>query len=259
MDPRIYPQLHEIERTHWWFTGRRQVIRAALDRAGAPRGRVLDVGCGAGTNLNLLADWDPGSQIHGIDLERTALRYCRADRATPVVQADMVRLPFHAEAFDLILALDAIEHVADDDAALGELLRICRPGGAILLTVPAFPLLWGSVDDAGHHFRRYTRAELLGKLARAGLRPQLVRYFNTLLFPPIALVRLLGRLVPKRSEHADRALRTDFDLVKSGPLNTLLAQIFALESHLLAVPFPFGVSLLCVAKRPARGTVGSVS
>lgn len=252
MDERIYPQLHEIERTHWWFTGRRKVIRAALTRIAAPRGRVLDVGCGAGANLDLLGDWDPTSRIHGIDLERTALRFCRADRATPVAQADMMHLPFCAGSFDLILALDAIEHVSDDEAVLRELFRVCRPGGAVLLTVPAFPFLWGSVDDIGHHFRRYRRADLLEKLENAGLLPQMVHYFNTLLFPPIALVRLLGRILPRRHLSPDDEFRSDFDLVKSGPLNALLARVFALESHLLAVPFPFGVSLLCVAHRPER-------
>jgi SAM-dependent methyltransferase len=176
------------------------------------------------------------------------LRYCRSGRREAVCQGDVSRLPFRAETFDLISALDTIEHVADDAAALGELFRVCRPGGTVLLTVPAFAFLWGNLDTYGHHYRRYTRPELLARVRGAGFTIRVARFFNYLLFPPIALIRLLARLRPSSAARPGDAVRTDFDVVKQGPLNTLLARLFALEASLPLGP-PFGVSLLCVAAR----------
>lgn len=249
MDPRLYAQLYAIERNHWWFAGRRRVLLAVLDRVGLDADAILDVGCGAGTNLDLLAERFAGRRIHGVDIEIEPLRFCRSDRALPVSRADLARLPFCDGAFDLVCALDSIEHVPDDVAALRGLGRVCRPGGWLLATVPAFPFLWGNVDVAGHHYRRYTRGELLAKIAEAGFEVRFARYFNWLLFPPIAAVRLLARLMPGREAAAADDVRTDFDLVKGGPLNALLERIFGLESALLGIDVPFGVSIVCVAQR----------
>lgn len=250
MDPRIYRQLREIESTHWWFVGRRRILLVMLDRMNIEAGSILDVGCGAGTNLDLFARRYPNSSLHGIDVELEALRFCRAERVLPVYRADVARLPFKDRAFDLISALDTLEHVADDLGTLRELFRVCSVGGTLLLTVPAFPFLWGSVDKVGHHYRRYWRKELIEKVVAAGFVIRTLRFFNCLLFPPIVAVRLAGRLVPDRNVVADQPVWTDFDVVKSGPLNTLLARLFSLEASLLAIKPPFGVSLLCVGERP---------
>jgi ubiquinone/menaquinone biosynthesis C-methylase UbiE len=248
MDRRVYAQLREIESGHWWFQGRRHLLLAALTRLRLEAAAILDVGCGAGTNLDLLSEHFAGCTIHGVDVEREPLGFSREVRDLPVYQADVAKLPFREASFDLVTALDTLEHFADDASALRELHRVCKPGGTLLVTVPAFPLLWGSVDDIGHHHRRYRRRELLEKLQTAGFSPTLVRYFNTFLFPPIAVVRLLHRARPRRQSEG-QTLRSDFDVVKSGPLNALLAAIFSLESRLLAWRMPFGVSLLCAARR----------
>jgi SAM-dependent methyltransferase len=242
--------LHEIERTHWWFAGRRKVLAAALARLGVRGESILDVGCGAGTNLDLLSERFPGSSIHGIDIESAPLRYCREDRALPVFQADLANLPFRAGSFDLVCAFDALEHVEDDERALRGLFEACRPGGTLVATVPAFRFLWGNVDETGRHFRRYGRGELVEKVAASGFDVRFVRFFNYLLFPPIAAVRLAARMMPRTETPAGEEVRTDFDLVKSGPLNALLEGIFSMEASLLALRPPFGVSLLCIAKRP---------
>jgi SAM-dependent methyltransferase len=236
-----------MERTHWWFRGRRRILLAALDRLGVRATRVLDVGCGAGTNLELLGARFPGARLVGIDLEREPLRSCRADRALSVCQADAERLPFAGASFDLVAALDALEHLADDAAGLRELHRVCRPGGTLVASVPAFRALWGSVDELGHHHRRYGRRELLARVEAAGFEVRLDRYFNFWLFPGIAAVRRLERLLPRRRERA--AVRSDFDWGRSGPLAALLERIFSSEAHLLGVRVPFGVSLLCIARR----------
>ena len=248
MDPRLYAPLRELERTHWWFRGRRRILLAALERVGVRATRVLDVGSGAGTNLELLGARFPGAGLVGIDLEREPLRFCRADRALPVCQADAERLPFAGGSFDLVAALDALEHLADDAAGLRELHRVCRPGGTLVATVPAFRALWGSVDELGHHHRRYGRRELLARVEMAGFEVVLDRYFNFWLFPGIAAVRLLSR-ARRRPAHEAEAARSDFDLVASGPLAALLERVFSSEARLLGLRVPFGVSLLCIARR----------
>jgi SAM-dependent methyltransferase len=235
-----------MERTHWWFRGRRRILLAALDRVGVRATRVLDVGSGAGTNLEILGARFPDADLVGIDVEREPLRFCRADRALPVCQADAERLPFASASFDLVAALDALEHLADDAAGLRELHRVCRPGGTLVASVPAFRALWGSVDDLGHHHRRYGRRELLARVEAAGFEVLLDRYFNFWLFPGVAAVRLLARVLPRRRE---RGVRSDFDLVKRGPLAALLERVFSSEAHLLGLRLPFGVSLLCIARR----------
>jgi SAM-dependent methyltransferase len=249
VDRRWYEQVREIERDHWWFAGRRRVLGAVLERLQVRAGCVLDVGCGAGTNLDLLGQRFPAARLHGVDIDLGSLRHCRRHRpAAALVQADMARLPFRSASFDLVCALDALEHVADDAGALAGLHRVCRPGGTLLATVPAFPFLWGNVDRVGHHFRRYRQRELVRLVEKAGFATRFVRYFNTLLFPAIAGVRLLARL--RGPGGGSDELGTDFDLVKSGPLNTALARVFGSEASWPAWTPPFGVSLLCVARRP---------
>jgi SAM-dependent methyltransferase len=253
MDPRTYKQLHAIEQVHWWFQGRRAILAAAFARADIRPRAVLDVGCGSGGNLALLDAVYPGARSIGVDIERAPLVFCRTERVTPVVQADVAALPFAAAAFDLVTAFDALEHVRDDGAVLAEMSRVCRPGGALALTVPAFPFLWGNVDDLGHHYRRYRRRELVTRVAAAGFAVRFVRFFNYLLFAPIAAVRLAARLAPKRRPRARdvEILPSDFELVKNGPVNELLMRVFALEASLLRFDPPFGVSLLLIATRPA--------
>lgn len=249
MDPRQYAQHREIESTHWWFRGRRRILRAALERLELEPRTILDVGCGVGANLDLLGRLYPGGRVVGLDVEPSALRFCRSRRGTHLCRADAAALPFASASFELVAALDTLEHMADDEATLLELRRACAPGGTLLLTVPAFPALWGSVDDLGHHYRRYRRAELARKVEWAGFSLRGLHFFNFLLFPPIAAIRLLGRAVPGLRETEDGQPRSDFDVVRSGPLNALLARVFALEAPLLEWGPPFGVSLLCVASR----------
>jgi len=257
LDHRLYARLREIERTHWWFRARRRILRAALEREGVEARTILDVGCGAGANLELLAECFPGAELQGVDVEREPLRFCRADRRLPVSQADAVQLPFADASFDLVTALDALEHIADEARALRELHRVCRPGGALVATVPAFDWLWGSVDELGHHERRYRRAELVARVEAAGFEVVLDRYFNFWLLPAVAAVRVLSGVLRRRATpgspvHASPdpgPPRSDFDWFASGPAAGLLETILASEARLLDWRMPLGVSLLCIARR----------
>lgn len=251
MDQRFYEQYYELEDQHWWFRGRRRIFIALLDRELGTRAtgrRVLDVGCGTGAMLGHLARY---GEVDGVEMSAEAVGLCGRRGQTRVTQATGHELPFPDASFDLVTALDVIEHIEDDRSAVEEMVRVLRPGGYLLLAVPAFRFLWGPQDDISHHFRRYRARELERRATEAGLVPRRVSYFNMVLFPAIATIRLLRF---NRMANADRH-RSDFELNRSsGMLNSALARLFGLESYLVARrKLPFGVSVLCLATKPDDG------
>jgi SAM-dependent methyltransferase len=231
-----------LERQHWWFRGRRRILARLLEGLRLPaRARILDVGCGTGANGPVLsaAGWSVGVDAAALPLGlgRTAERTHAAR-----LRADAGRLPFAGASFDLVCALDVLEHLDDDAAAARELRRVLCPGGALVVFVPALRLLWGLQDEVSHHRRRYDRAALAGLVAGAGLAIERLTFFNTLLFPPILAARLAMRLWRPR--------QLDSENVVGGPLTNRLAElIFSAEAPLLGrLDLPVGVSLACVAR-----------
>ena len=241
MEHHAYREQFELEDTHWWFQGRRAVIWALLRRAGTAQDlRLLDAGCGTGRNL---LEFGRLGTTQGVDFSPDALEFCRQRGLKDVSQGRIEDLPFEDGSFDLILATDVIEHLSDDHAALLELRRVAAPGGRLLVTVPAYSWLWSQHDTAHHHFRRYTLRVLQKRLIAAGWEPLAWTYFNTLLLPPIAAVRLLGRR--KASQNGDRP-----DLELTPPvLNRLLEQPMRLEAGMIGrgMRLPAGVSIGVVA------------
>ena len=250
MEQSFYDEYFRIENRHWWFIGRRRVIGAAIHRElGAANGRrILDVGCGTGAMLPHLRRF---GDVEGIDSELAAIEHCRRRGEKAVQHVPGLPFPFAAESFDLVTLLDVIEHVDDDVAMLAETRRVLRPGGIALVTVPAFRLLWGDQDEIAHHRRRYTRPELVATLERAGFSVRRSTYFNTLLFPPIAAIRVGRRLAGHKP-----ARRSDFRLTRPGRLNELLARAFGAEARIIErIDLPFGVSAMALAQRRA-GSAG---
>lgn len=242
MEESFYPKYFALEGRHWWFVGRRAIFLRLLE-ARAPAARpleVLDFGCGTGAFLDHLERF---GRVSAVDGDRNAVRFCHQRGRSEVRHLEPgAPLPFADDAFDLITTLDVIEHIEDDVAALRELRRVLRPGGRLLVAVPAFPLLWGDQDEISHHFRRYTARTLRRSLTAAGFAVEHASYFNSLLFPAIAAVRLARRAL--RSPRSDK---TDFDV---GPrrVNRLLARLFSAEAPVVAGPgLPLGVSLLALA------------
>jgi SAM-dependent methyltransferase len=185
-------------------------------------------------------------EVTGVDADPQAVEFCRQRGLTRVSQAE-VPLPFEDASFDLITALDVIEHMDDDLGAMVEIHRLLRPAGRVLVTVPAFQALWGAQDEISNHRRRYRAPQLQERIRAAGLVPERTTYFNTLLFPPIAAVRLARRLLPRRGEP-----HSDFEMTDAeGRTNQALTRVFGSESNLLARgDLPFGVSIACLAKAP---------
>jgi SAM-dependent methyltransferase len=246
MDEDFFPAYFELEGRHWWFLGRRKLFLRVLEDRIPVEDRpvqVLDFGCGTGAFLEDLGRF---GQVRGVDADPTAVSFCHTRGRAEVIHAPPgVALPFSDGTFDLVTTLDVIEHIDDDVAALVELRRVLRPGGTLLVAVPAFMFLWGKQDEVSHHHRRYTSRTLRRALARAGFAIERVSYFNTVLFAPIAAVRLGRRLLRKPG-----SAQSDFDF---GPtlLNRPLGAVLGAEAGVVARwSLPFGVSVLALAKNP---------
>ena len=245
----MHEAVHSAHRTradHWWFRARRRIFAALLDRcAKLPnKARILDVGPGSGVNLPLLT---ARGDVTVLDRDPSSAAACRS-QGTSAVLGDAQYLPCGNDSFDLACALDVLEHLDEDRAALRELWRVLAPGGTLLLSVPAWQILWGRQDVLSHHKRRYRRAALETLLVEAGFEIERLTYFNFLLAPPILALRFLGRPFLKSSV---RRGKSDFDVPAPLGLDVLLERAFAWEARW--VPrrnLPFGVSLLVLARKP---------
>src|SRR3954452_13936037 len=211
MREEFYGDYFDYEDWHWRFAGRRRIILNFLDRYLGPpsqtRGRrILDVGCGTGSTLGALERY---GTAEGVDPDPEAVRFCLERGLERVRQGTPPPLLFRDDAFDLVTALDVLEHVDDDVALLREIRRVIRPGGAALLTVPAYEFLWGAQDEISHHRRRYTARVLRERMEGAGLAVHRLTYFNSFLFPTIAAVRIGRRLLPRDRE---KAPQSDFEM-----------------------------------------------
>jgi SAM-dependent methyltransferase len=239
LDPDFEQLTHRVEDRHWWYGGRRRIVASVLRSTSLPAApEILDAGCGSGRNMVWLARL---GRVTGLEAAPESIELARARGAGPVVEASLEEpLPLPGACFDLALALDVIEHLDRDVAALEELRRVVRPGGRLLVTVPAYPRLWSYHDDVNGHRRRYTRRTLLEAAAAAGWTPERTSHFNALLLPAAALWRL-----------RPGARRGGSDLESTPPrLDRLLELPLRAEAALLARGgrLPAGLSLLVLLR-----------
>jgi SAM-dependent methyltransferase len=244
MDEHLMRTMLDVDEHHWWYRGRRRIIRAELDRLTLPAGaRVLDAGCGSGRTLQELTDY--GTEVYGLELDPGAADAARSRGHGEVRIGRLEELPYDDDRFDLITCLDVVEHTPDDRVALRELRRVCKPGGWLLVTVPAYPALWSLHDEANHHFRRYQRHTLYAAASDAGWRVSRMTSFNSLLLAPAAVVRVAQRRRPRSRYRPEISL---------GPawLNTLLERPLRLEAKWLGRgrTLPAGLSLLALLENP---------
>ena len=240
MEPAVYARMAAQEAEHWWFAGRRAILAAEIARLGLPAGaRILEVGCGTGGNLDMLAAF---GDVTAVEPDDGARARANARKVATVVDGRLPEsLPSTPESFDLICAFDVIEHVEDDRSAVAALADRLAPGGFLVATVPGHAWMWSGHDAEHHHKRRYAMTEF--RQLFQGLELRRATWFNTLLFPPIAALRLLGRALGR--EGGD-------DGLPPPPINGLLRAVFAAEAGLLtATNLPFGVSILLIARKPA--------
>ncbi len=241
-----YEAMYGLEDVYWWFVARRQLAVDILEREIGSRKdlRILDVGCGTGSNL---AEFSRLGVATGIDMSTDALAFCRRRGIESVALTAVERLPFPDATFDVVTAMDMLEHTDDDLPALTELRRVLRPGGLLLVTVPAYGFLWSEHDEALKHRRRYTAHELRNKMTLTDFQIERTSYFITSLFFPILAMRVHQGLF-KKSTHPQTSVRL---LPKW--LNSTLVGLLGMERRLFrSMNLPFGVSIVALARPRGR-------
>ena len=264
MQQHTYAIMDEVEGSHWWFVGRRAILESFLlgivaklraNRSEPPasaggsnavsdeldeRGaiRILDVGCGTGANLEMLAQF---GEAEGVDVSDDALAFC-AHKGLKARKGLAEQLPFADESFELTTALDVVEHLDDDVAGLKEMFRVTKRGGYSLIFVPAFMWLWGVQDDISHHRIRYTKRQIVEQLEKAGYTVERATYANWTFFAPILAGRTLMKITGIKPESENN--------VNVSALNGVFGKLFSSERLWLKnFNFPFGVSIVIVAKK----------
>ena len=244
MEQHTYGIMNDVEDKHWWFVGRRAILESFLQqitdqlRMTNDELRILDVGCGTGANLEMLKQY---GDSEGVDVSDDALEFCRKKGLT-VHKGLAEKLPFDDETFDLVTALDVIEHLDDDVSGLEEMRRVLKTGGKTLIFVPAFMWLWGVQDDISNHRIRYTKKQIVERLEKAGFTIERATYANITFFAPILAGRTLMKLTGIKPESENN--------VNVSALNGIFGKIFSSEKYFLKnMDIPFGVSIVITAKK----------
>lgn len=246
MQQHTYEIMNRVEDKHWWFVGRRAILESFLGQIVSqirnPQSaiRILDVGCGTGANLEMLANF---GESEGVDVSDDALEFCRA-KGLKVHKGLAEELPFEDESFDVVTALDVVEHLDDDIGGLKEMNRVMKRSGRALIFVPAFMWLWGVQDDISNHRIRYTKKQIAERLEKAGFEIERATYANWTFFAPILAGRTLMKITGIKPESENN--------VNVSALNGIFGKIFSAEKLWLKnFDFPFGVSIVITAKKKA--------
>jgi len=241
MDDSLYHLHYQQEESHWWFAARSEIVRNIIERYGNlnPGDTILDIGCGTGA---ILKELSKKYNVVGIDMSPLAIEYSKKRGLTNVFEMTVQEFPRDKFNVKAVLLLDVIEHIDDDVDVLRNAREIVGKDGRIIITVPAYMWMWSSHDLVNHHKRRYTAKTLRDTLAKAGLEPVKLTYYNTLLFPLAAIRKLLGK--SKTINEASQAVDQPGEFI-----NNIFRSIFAAEKNIVTgMDMPFGVSLLAVVK-----------
>jgi ubiquinone/menaquinone biosynthesis C-methylase UbiE len=244
-----YEIMFRVEDHHWWYVGLRAMLDAFWQRhVREERPVVIDVGCGTGATLDALRDVATAT---GIDAAPQAIRLCRMRGLTATAAASAEALPFRDASFDVAISCDVLCHqsIADKSVPLREVRRVLKPGGLLLLNLPAYQWLHSSHDEHVHTNRRFTRAEVRALLENVGFEVVYSTYWNSLLLPAIVMVRLWRKAIPRPV--------SDLDGDGTSVLSSIFAACLAVERVLLSyVPLPFGLSTFAIARKIPSGHEG---
>ena len=241
MDKNVYLRMSEQDAEHWWFVARREILQDQIASLRLPKSaRILEAGAGPGGNLAMLSQF---GRLEAFELDEGAGRIASERSGIDVLPGALPDdINYAPRSFDLIVALDVIEHIEADRESVQALAELLQPGARMLITVPAYGWLWSEHDNRHHHKIRYTRPMVRKLAENAGLKIEKCSYFNTLLLPLIVGIRLLKKIFGV-TDRPDDAM--------PGPaVNAMLRRIFSAERHLLRyLSMPIGVSILCIARR----------
>jgi SAM-dependent methyltransferase len=249
MDKAYYKQYYYLEREHWWFRARLEILENLFKKDILPKATssskmaILNAGVATGATTTMLEQY---GEVTSLEYDEDCCQFLEEHLNMKVTNASLTALPFADNSFDAVCAFDVIEHIKEHDLAVQEIKRVLRPNGRLFLTVPAFNFLWGEHDEINHHERRYTRKMLVDVVADTGIKIERRSYFNFFLFFPIFFVRMLLKLRPKKAagEH-----KSDFETFKAeGIINKILYRLFKLEDGILNMKwnFPVGVSVFVI-------------
>lgn len=239
-----YEKMYRFEEECWWYKSRRELIMdtvAGIKHLNECKTlKILDVGCGTGLNLKFLERF---GEVSGVDMSKDALGFSKSRKNVSLIRSHAEDLPFKHSSFDVVCALDLLEHIKDDVDAVKEFYRVLKSGGYLVLTVPAFMFLWSGHDVAAYHIRRYTKALLIKKLRLCRFSIERCTYWNFILFPAVALIRLINK-GNRWTSGSD--LRELPDLLNSVLLNSLRLENAAIRRE---INLPVGVSILCICRK----------
>lgn len=247
MNEKLLKHFNNIEKIHWWWEGRRQILRQSIKNE--PGLKILDIGCGTGETLSFLKEYLDKPKLYGIDNSQVAIDFAKKRGHKNIRKVNALKLPYKNNTFDYILLLDVIEHIENDLELLQETKRVLKKGGKIIITAPALQFIWSDHDTQQGHFRRYTRSRFRMLAQKARLKITRISYFNFFLSPAIISLRLLGRLRPfKQINSYDSKL--NFDIAKKSKINDLLKTIFVSEIKLMQyLNYPLGISVFASLKK----------
>jgi SAM-dependent methyltransferase len=249
MEKKEYEKMYEVEDNNWWYAGLRRLTRAVMDNIACENDglAVLDAGCGTGGMLKECGDYS----AFGMDISEESMKFCRMRSLENLLRGSVDRIPFKDSVFNIVISLDVLcnMNVQDDFKTLEELYRVIDTNGVLLINLPAYNFLRSRHDESFHQVHRYTARDLREKVRKAGFTVERITYRNTFLFPLMAVVRIVNRL-----------LRSDFEKKESdmrplpGILNKFLQHVLILENRMIAggASFPFGLSVFCVARKKEK-------
>ncbi|MCM8786994.1 MAG: class I SAM-dependent methyltransferase [Candidatus Omnitrophica bacterium] len=244
MNIKLLKKFNEVEKKHWWWEGRRKLLRDLLSKKRSRK--ILDVGCGTGETLSFLQKTFPKAELYGVDLSQVAVKYAKSRGHKKIFRASALKLPFKKDFFDTILILDVLEHIKNHQKVIYEAKRVLKNKGQIVITSPSLSFLWSDHDRMQGHHRRYTPREIR-KLARnANLKASFISYFNFIFSFPIIAIRLLGKIrLFKFLLSYDNGF--NYNIIYYPIFNLLLEKIFIFEISLLKfIKYPWGISIVAV-------------
>lgn len=251
MDQKFYVEYFELERNHWWFTARLHLLKTAIQThipaSSQKTLKILNVGAATGVTSQMLESF---GDVTSLEYDKQCCIFLKEKTGINAVNASLTDLPFEDNSFDIICGFDVVEHIEDDEKAIREIKRVLTPSGHFFLTVPAFQFLWSNHDVVNHHYRRYTKRTFLSLLQSNGLQVSFSSYFNFWLFFPIASVRFLLNLIPRKKSKQTSGSDNEI-LQSSSVLNSLLKRIFSSENVFFRkrIKLPVGVSFFATGSK----------
>ncbi len=250
MDKGYYKDYYALERSHWWFLGRLEILTSILRKKVLPENNpvlsILNVGVATGATSLALEKY---GEVTSVEFDAECCQYLRENLKMDVINASMTSLPFADHSFDIVCAFDVIEHIENDRLALKEAYRVLKENGKLYITVPMHMSLWSDHDVINHHYRRYSSEGLKDVIIHVGFKISYSSFFNAILFLPIYLVRFLSSLKKKKS---DAIPKSDFNGLNTNKIiNGILLTVLRVEKLALnkGVKFGFGVSKIIIAKK----------